>query len=115
MWAHILARSRYGCTGNHAVDEVFYFGPNNESFALCQFNLWRNGCDHAQPINQALGGTTLEDEMWLDTGTHARNTLHRRATSSERTTKVQVIGLRDSTTTPNCRRPCRGSLRTRLR
>jgi len=43
-----------------------------------------------------MGGSTRESEMWVDTITHARGSLHRRETSSTtQHRRVQVIALNE--------------------
>src|SRR5438105_6179761 len=66
----------------HGVSEAFCFEPDPDSFSLCQFNLRQNGCDNVRLHRQAVGGNARESEMWLDAVTHARSSLHKRATSS---------------------------------
>lgn len=78
----------------HGVHEAFCFEPDSDSFSLCQFNLQQNGCDGVWPYKQAIGGSTRTSEIWMDTVTHARSTLHKRVTSSvPHHSKVQVIAL----------------------
>ncbi len=80
----------------HGVNEAFCFEPNSDSFSLCQFNVGQNGCDNVWLSRQAMGGSTRESEMWADPITHARSSLHRRATSSTtQQQRVQVIALNE--------------------
>lgn len=80
----------------HAVDEAFCFEPDSDSFSLCQFNIQQNGCGAVRPYRQAIGGSTGPGEMWIDTVTHARSTLHKRTTkSAPQLSKVQVVSLND--------------------
>jgi FkbM family methyltransferase len=79
----------------HGVAEAFCFEPNPEFFTLLQFNLSQNGCENVRLYRQAMGGSTRQSEMWLDTVTHARSSLHRRSTSSFEHLLVQVIALNE--------------------
>jgi FkbM family methyltransferase len=80
----------------HGVHEAFCFEPDSDSFSLCQFNLQQNGCNGVRPYQQAIGGSTRESEIWMDTVTHARSTLHKRVTSSApQYSNVQVIALNE--------------------
>jgi len=79
----------------HGVNEAFCFEPNADSFSLCQFNIGQNGCNNVWLSRQAMGGSTRESEMWVDTITHARSSIHRRETSSATQQKVQVIALNE--------------------
>ena len=59
----------------HGISEAFCFEPDLESFALCQFNLGRNGSGNFKLHRQAVGGTTRETKMWIDPGAHAKSSL----------------------------------------
>jgi FkbM family methyltransferase len=78
----------------HGIGEAFCFEPDLESFALCQFNLTRNGSGNFRLHRQAIGGTTRECEIWIDPVAHAKSSLlSKRASSASQQSKVQVIAF----------------------
>jgi FkbM family methyltransferase len=79
----------------HDVSEAFCFEPDSDSFALCQFNLPKNGCENVQLFNYAIGGSTRESDIWMDSVTHARSTLHRRPSSTDQREKVRVVAFNE--------------------
>lgn len=78
----------------HGISEAFCFEPDSDSFALCQFNLGRDGSGNFRLHRQAIGGTTRESEIWVDQAAHAKSSLLRKGGSSaSQQSKVQVISL----------------------
>jgi FkbM family methyltransferase len=76
------------------VSEAFCFEPDLDSFALCQFNLGREGSGTFRLHRQAIGGTTRESEIWIDQAAHAKSSLLRkRENGAGQQSKVQVIAL----------------------
>ena len=91
----------------HDVAEAFCFEPDADSFSLCQFNLYQNGCRNVRLCERALAGSTRESEIWINPIAHARSSLYsnrvidptlygRKVTESAiEHRKIKVISLSD--------------------
>lgn len=76
------------------ISEGFCFEPEIESHSLCAFNL--NTMPQVRVFRSAMGGTARRAHMWIDTLTHARSSLNKRATSA--TTEdldVEVLAFKE--------------------
>jgi FkbM family methyltransferase len=76
------------------IKEGYCFEPDLDSFRVCQFNLNQNGCDGVHISDHAIGGTTREAEIWIDSAQPARSSICRKSPTAQ-TQKIQILSLND--------------------
>ncbi len=76
------------------VKDGYCFEPDLDSFRVCQFNLNQNGCAGVCISKQAIGGTTREAEIYIDSAQPARSSIARKSPTAKKQ-KIQVLAFND--------------------
>lgn len=79
------------------VDEAFCFEPEPDSHRLLRFNLARNGCAFAHPLECAVGGRSRTAQISLKQDSPGGTNIYSPAPTAERPSAnaIQVVALSD--------------------
>lgn len=78
------------------IREAFCFEPDPSSFNLCRFNLAENNCPQATAIPHAIGGSTREIDMWVNSNQPCSHNIYGKPSGvAHETKRVRVIAFQE--------------------